>query len=149
MKFSSEFSQKHKILFGIVAVIIVASTIPVFFDENMKENWTAKNIILVVNLLSLGLLFWIITKTHYTINQNQLVCKSGPFKKTITIQSIKRIELHSGIIVPALWKLALSDKGIIIHHGQFDEIYISPKNYDKFISELLKINPNILLPTNA
>lgn len=149
MKFTSEFSQKNKILIAVVMLIIVASTIPVFFDEETKDNLIAKIIILAINVASLILLSWIISKTYYTIKSKNLVCKSGPFKKEISIQNIRKIEVHKGIIVPAFWKLSLSDKGFIIHYNQFDDIYISPKNADKFLTELLKINPNIVIPTNV
>lgn len=150
MKFTSEFSQKNKILIAVVMLIIVASTIPVFFDANMTGNWQAKLIVLTINILSLALLCWIISKTFYEIkNDSLLICKSGPFKKKIQIKNIKRIEFHNGLIIPSLWKLSLSDKGIIIFYNQFDDIYISPKNADKFLTELLKINPNIVVPTNV
>ena len=149
MKFTSEFSQKNKILIAVVMLIIVASTIPVFFDEETKGNLIAKIIILAINVVSLILLGWIISKTNYTIKSKNLVCKSGPFKKKIQIKNIKRIEFHNGLIIPSLWKLSLSDKGIIIFYNQFDDIYISPKNADKFLTELLKINPNIVIPTNV
>lgn len=150
MKFTSEFSQKNKILIAVVMLIIVASTIPVFFDANMTGNWQAKLIVLTINILSLALLCWIISKTFYEIkNDSLLICKSGPFKKKIQIKNIKRIEFHNGLIIPSLWKLSLSDKGIIIFYNQFDDIYISPKNADKFLTELLKINPNIVIPTNV
>ncbi len=150
MKFTSEFSQKNKILIAVVMLIIVASTIPVFFDANMTGNWQAKLIVLTINILSLALLCWIISKTFYKIkNDSLLICKSGPFKKKIQIKKIKRIEFHNGLIIPSLWKLSLSDKGIIIFYNQFDDIYISPKNADKFLTELLKINPNIVIPTNV
>lgn len=149
MKFTSEFSQKNKILFGLIALILIASTFPVFLHNDVKENIIGKVIIVSINFFSIGLLFWIVSKTNYTIHHNKLICKSGPFQKKIAIEQIKRIENHSGIIVPALWKLALSHNGIIIYYGQFDEIYISPKESKKFIDELIKLNPNILLPTNA
>lgn len=149
MRFVSEFSQKSKIIFGIVVLIIVASTIPVFFDNEIQENLTAKFIIIGINVSSLFLLYWITNYTYYKLDNHLLVCKSGPFKKKIVIENIRKIESHDGLIVPALWKLSLSHKGIIIHYNQFDEIYISPKDNQKFLNELLKINPNIIIPTDA
>lgn len=149
MKFVSEFSQKSKIVFGTVALIIVASTIPVFFDEDIQENLTAKFIVIGINVASLSLLYWITTKTYYTINNDLLTCKSGPFKKSILIENIRKIEFHDGIVVPALWKLSLSHQGIIIHYNQFDEVYISPKDNQKFLNELLIKNPNIIISPNV
>lgn len=149
MTFTSEFSKKHKITIATVIIIIIASTLPIFFDEKNKDNLFSKVIILVINLASLILLFWIILRTNYTIKNKNIICKSGPFKKEVPILNILKIELHKGIVVPTFWKLSLSDKGFIVHYNQFDDIYISPKNADKFLTELLKINPNIVIPTNV
>lgn len=99
---------------------------------------------LSVNFLCLALLYWIVTNTHYTIIKETLICKSGPFRKTIPIENINRINLHKGILVPCFYKLSLSHEGIIISYDKFEEIYISPKNQQKFINELIQINPNIL-----
>lgn len=81
--------------------------------------------------------------TKYTIKNSQINCYSGPFKKTIKIDTINRIDFHDGIIIPVSLKLALNSEGIIIRYNKFDDIYISPKQNKKFINELIAINPNI------
>ena len=88
-------------------------------------------------------LVWILLDTKYLLKENKIFYNSGPFRGSIAIDSIKKITHHSGIIVPVTFKPALNTKGLIIHYNSFDDIYISPKQEDLFLEELLKVNPNI------
>ena len=40
-------------------------------------------------------------------------------------------------------KPALDTKGFIITYNKAEDVYVSPAKSDVFLSELLKINPNI------
>ena len=88
-------------------------------------------------------LIWILLDTKYILKENKIFYNSGPFRGTIDIKNIRKIQHHSGIIVPVTFKPALNTKGLIIHYNSFDDIYISPKQEDLFLKELLKVNPNI------
>jgi hypothetical protein len=88
-------------------------------------------------------LIWILLDTKYILKENKIFYNSGPFRGTIAIENIRKIQRHSGIIVPVTFKPALNTKGLIIHYNSFDDIYISPKKEDLFLEELLKVNPNI------
>lgn len=59
------------------------------------------------------------------------------------ISSIAKIKYHSGWYVPVLYRPATDTKGVIITYNKYDEIYFSPQERDKFVQELLKINPKI------
>lgn len=98
------------------------------------------NTIMITIVLAL---VWILLDTKYLLKENKIFYNSGPFRGSIAIDSIKKITHHSGIIVPVTFKPALNTKGLIIHYNSFDDIYISPKQEDLFLEELLKINPNI------
>lgn len=91
------------------------------------------------------MIIWILLDTKYSINAEILCFYSGPFRGKININSIRKIEHHSGLIVPVTYKPALDTKGLIIYYNSFDDIYISPKEEDVFLEELLKINPNIVI----
>lgn len=91
----------------------------------------------------ISMIIWILLDTKYNIIEEILYYYSGPFRGKININSIRKIERHSGLIVPVTYKPALDTKGLIIHYNSFDDIYISPKKQEIFIQELLKINPNI------
>ena len=91
----------------------------------------------------ISMIIWILLDTKYSINEEILYFYSGPFRGKININSIRKIEHHSGLIVPVTYKPALDTKGLIIYYNSFDDIYISPKEVNVFLEELLKINPNI------
>lgn len=98
------------------------------------------NTIMITIVLAL---IWILLDTKYILKENKIFYNSGPFRGAIAIESIRKIERHSGIIVPVTYKPALDTKGLIIYYNRFDDIYISPKKVDLFLEELLKINPDI------
>jgi hypothetical protein len=98
------------------------------------------NAIMITIVLAL---VWILLDTKYILKEKKIFYNSGPFRGAIAIDSIKKIERHSGLMVPVTFKPALNTKGLIIHYNSFDDIYISPKQEDFFLEELLKVNPNI------
>ena len=93
----------------------------------------------------ISMIIWILFDTKYSIKEENLYYYSGPFRGKITINSIRKIEHHSGLIVPVTYKPALDTKGLIIHYNSFDDIYISPHQEAIFLEELLRINPNIVV----
>jgi hypothetical protein len=139
--YKSAFSTFNKWTMAIVYIIVIGSTIPAFFDDNI----TALYVVIGINTIILIFLTWLILQTNYTLDSKNLFYKSGPFKGTIAINSIKKIEFHNGIIVPVIWKPALSHVGLIITYNHYDDIYISPENRDEFVSKLTILNPTINL----
>ena len=137
--FTSHFSKTYKTVLGFVFAIVIATTIPIL---NFK-NYSSFFIVLTINLSVISLLLWIIIATSYTINNNQLICKSGPFHETISILNIKKISPHKGLFIPVTFKPALSHIGLIISYNYCDNIYISPKEEKKFVEKLLELNPAI------
>lgn len=110
----------------------------------MEEGFTLP--IILISIFHLVFIIFFITilfTTNYTIQNEELLCKSSVFRSRIKIKNIRKIEFHKGIIVPVTWKLGLSHIGIIITYNKYDDIYISPENREEFINDLLKINPNI------
>jgi hypothetical protein len=83
-----------------------------------------------------------ILKTNYTISKEKLIIKFSFFKKKVQILDITSINTGNHFFVMS-WKLALSTKGIIISTKNGMDILISPENQEKFIAELLNINPEI------
>lgn len=147
-KIKSEFSTFNKWVMAFVYIIVLGATIPVFGSINITTIF----LVLTINSLTLVLLSWLILQTNYVIDTKNLFWKSGPFKGSIAIDSIKKIEFHNSIIVPVIWKPALSHIGLIITYNNYDDIYISPVNREHFVQKLTAINPKINLinqPTNA
>lgn len=94
------------------------------------------------------LILWILLDTRYVIKRHFLLYRSGPYRGRIDIEKIKKIKYFSGLYVPVTMKPALDTKGFIITYNQYDDVYVSPVKREVFLSELLKINPNIEVVEN-
>lgn len=94
--------------------------------------------------VTLGTVFFVvflIKSTNYTIKADLLIVKSMVIvNEKIKIANIKKITKTNTILSSP----ALSLKRIRITYNQFDEVVISPKNLDHFLSDLRSINPNII-----
>lgn len=138
MKFTSEKS----IVFGIVIwgsamTLLFVSLAPVFVPASRPEGAIAT----IVCLLTAAFLLWLWFGTYYQVKGDKLIYRSGPFRGSIDVHQI-----HTLVRDKTLWvgmKPALALRGIIVRYNQYDEIYISPKEKDAFIRELLDINHEI------
>tara|TARA_B100001287_G_scaffold141563_2_gene119101 strand:- start:261 stop:686 length:426 start_codon:yes stop_codon:yes gene_type:complete len=78
--------------------------------------------------------------TYYTINNTTIKIKCGVLKsQQIDISTIKEISKTKSIISSP----APSFDRILIRHGKFDELIISPKDKLSLVKNLMEINPNI------
>ena len=137
-------SSKNAFSCAILWIIAIGLIIVVFIEKPEAKAPP----IYIFNIIMIGiisLIIWILLDTKYIFSQEILYFYSGPFRGKINVNSIKNIERHSGLIVPVTYKPALDTKGLIIRYNSFDDIYISPKEEEVFIQELLKINPNIVI----
>lgn len=144
MIFYSEFSTLYKIVISIALLLLLAVSAAPFFEETSMASF----IVLAITLAVFGFIIWCTFATNYTILNDILIIKSGPIVFRIKIDAIQKIENHNGILIPTMWKLGFSHRGIIITYNTFDDVYISPKNKAQFIAALQKINPNILTANN-
>jgi hypothetical protein len=88
------------------------------------------------------LLFIVFTSksTRYIITENQLIVKCMFIvNDKIEISKIRKIEKTNSLLSSP----ALSLDRIAIKFNKFDEVYISPKEREDFLNDLLQINPNI------
>jgi hypothetical protein len=136
-------SAKHKLTIWLYWFLVVFMLVILVFPI-LEEGFTLP--IILISIFHFAFIIFFITilfNTNYTIQNEELLCKSSVFRSKIQIKNIRKIEHHKGIIVPVTWKLGLSHIGIIITYNKYDDIYISPENVDLFIKDLLAINPNI------
>jgi hypothetical protein len=144
MVFKSAKSKINSYIFIGAIILLIVVSIPSIFEESI----TPFIIIFGINAVIILILLWIYTTTFYSIKNEIISWKSGPFNGKIAIKNINRIEHHKGIIVPTICKPALSHIGLIITYNKYNDIYISPENSDEFILHLLKTNPNITIKNN-
>jgi hypothetical protein len=135
-------SSKNYYSVGIIWVIAIGLFIVLFIKKPDAQE-PSIYIFYAIILTIVASLIWILLDTKYILKENKIFYNSGPFRGSIAIDSIKKIEHHSGLIVPVIYKPALNTKGLIIHYNSFDDIYISPNNEELFLEELLNVNPDI------
>ena len=91
-------------------------------------------------LLTLLLIVFISKSTRYIITENLLIVKCMFIvNDRIEISKIRKIEKTNSILSSP----ALSLDRIAIKFNKFDEVYISPKEKQAFVDELLNVNPDI------
>ncbi len=91
-------------------------------------------------LLTLLLIVFISKSTRYIITENRLIVKCMFIvNDKIEISKIRKIEKTNSILSAP----ALSLDRIAVFYNKYDEVYISPKDKQAFVDELLKINPEI------
>ena len=91
-------------------------------------------------LIILLFIIFISKSTRYIIVENQLTIKCMFIvNDKIAISKIRKIEKTNSVLSSP----ALSLDRIAIKYNKYDEVYISPKEKQAFVNELLKINPEI------
>ena len=116
----------------------MAPAVLLLATSTSHDRWIPLSILIMIILLGIYLSF----TTHYTIDGKNLIVKSGFLvNKTIAISSIKKItETNSLLSAPAM-----SLDRLEISYGKFDDIIISPKEKQVFITHLLELHPAILV----
>ena len=140
MVYKSTISKVNKIIYMLSIVFLILLTIPSCFED----SYAPLLLLASIHILIISFIIWIYTTTFYTIKGTDLDWKSGPFYGKIDIAKINKIEYHKGIIVPTIWKPALSHIGLIITYNKYDAIYISPEKQEEFIAKLHRLNENII-----
>ena len=132
---------------GAVSALVIFSTVSVLLTVQLSTliyQPEAGVIFPLILNLPIGFLLWLWFGTYYEVSDNKLNYKSGPFNGSIDVSSIREIRKSGGFWFVGM-KPALSLNGIIICYNQNDEIFIAPDDKRRFIDELLRYNPHIIL----
>lgn len=137
------FTSKKDNLFSfiIIATCFLLCSMPIFYLIKPEEYKIDGFIMIIFILTCITFLLWTFFGIKYKLTPKELKYNAGPIKGAIKIESIKRIERNK-----TMWsgtRIASSRNGLIIKYNSFDEIYISPKSNEEFLTEILKINPHI------
>jgi len=121
---------KSKVDWWLVVLLLAVFAFPIVQGIQTKEY------LLSAIFVGLILLFWILgAKLTYKIEGEIL----SIWRTKIDIKTIRKVYATRN----PLSSPALSINRIAIVYNKYDEILISPKNREDFISELLKVNPSI------
>lgn len=106
------------------------------YQEILKLNWKA----LTSPIIIFGLVFGLCFSIKYKLDQEFFYIKNSIFGTTkIDVKEIYKIEKTWNLISAP----APSVIGRVEIYFKNNSIVISPKNFEEFKNELLKINPNI------
>lgn len=127
---------------AFIVIILVALPIALIFPLLIKgdiSQWLIEVTAIINCLLFVPMAIF----TRYIINENKLSIRCGIFvNKDIDIMSITRISKTNSVFSAP----ALSIKGRIeIRYNKYDDIVISPTNRQEFLTDLLRVNPNIII----
>jgi len=129
MKFHS---RKGYMITALISFLLVLSIITI-----LEQAYVAFFILIAI----MSYLVWMWYDTYYMINGNQLLYKSALLKGSIDIRSI--VEIAKNAKIYAGVKPSLSNKGVVITYNSWDDIFMSPKDIDRFINALKDVNPGI------
>src|SRR5699024_4369479 len=98
---------------------------------------TEQNIVVyIVGILNNALLLWLWFGTNYKIDDEDLIVRSGPFKSTIDIKSIKKLRATKKLLAGP----ALSIDRLEIQYKRYDSVSVSRNAESKFSEFLLSKN---------
>lgn len=130
------FKSKKDIWMGIViwSLIIVFSYL--LYQATFVLMRALDSMIMFAMLVTLVSVWF---NTKYKIEDDKLLVTFGIATKSINIEDITSIrKTKNPFVAPKL-----SAKSLEINYEKYQTIQVSPKDIDKFIKELQKINPNI------
>ncbi|MGR3764415.1 PH domain-containing protein [Rossellomorea sp. NS-SX7] len=140
------YSKKGKVLFPILILVLflmAGSSLGSFLDWDFFQRIPGVDesdpISLFVTVPVMAMIIWLIAATYYEINGEVLKVAAGPIRYKIHIHTIRAVEASNNPISSP----ALSLDRLKITYNQRNTVFISPKEKQEFINEILKINPNI------
>ncbi len=137
MTFEARKDKSFSYIFYTLFFILVFALVLVYQYQSGNLFWIIETILGIV----LFVLLWYWYIIEYQISNNLLSLNAGPFKVNIPIRTIKKIETGK-----TMWlglKLGHALKGTTIYYNDYDQVYISPEEVEKFVKVLKKANPNI------
>lgn len=138
-KLKESYGKKvDNLVFYILIPCFLISVVPMFFGA--ESFW----ILLIVNSLTWGLLYWAFSSTDTCIMDNLLVHNAGPIGWEIDISNIVEIRAKSkSMINHGTWSL---DKMDIIYLESYRKtLSIAPLLKEELIDKLVELNPKIKL----
>lgn len=83
----------------------------------------------------IGFLVWIFLRTNYTLDDRDLIVRSGPLTWRIPVSEITSVEKAAGFL-RARSSPALSMDRLVVRYGKGRKLMISPADQEKFLADL-------------
>ncbi|WP_022943033.1 PH domain-containing protein [Psychromonas hadalis] len=127
--FKSKVDMWLMLIYFSSATIAISGVINIIFNQADLSSYLSAFALLVVGAF---LPLWILFSTHYFVDDDTLLIKSGPFKWNIAIASITNICNSQSLFSGA----ALSLQRLKISYGDNKSVLISPKLQNEFLAAL-------------
>lgn len=95
--------------------------------------------VLVLTFFLAILVIWMWLDSSYTLENQELIIKNGPFRQRVDINEITKIKSSS----PSIFKGQLAKYKLTIRHKKNRRLSVFPIDTKTFIKTFLKINPKI------
>ncbi len=140
MKFKS---RKDKLLgfitFGISSLLIGILIYGVIVGDIQKsEYW---HFFIVGGVICL--LFWLYFATRYELTSSDFNYYFGPFRGKIALTRIKEVVVGTTVWVG--FRPATARNGILIKYDTYEELYISPKTNESFVTALKELKSDLII----
>ena len=127
----------------ILFMIGICFGIP-FLPHSKPVPASAEIIVFFMTLGSVFLLLSVWYYTYYEIENETLTCRSGPFLKKIKISAIRKISRPQKIYIKKSYvSFGLSFVQTIITYNSYDDVAISPEDFDGFVNAIKLRNPDV------
>ncbi|MCP4290963.1 MAG: PH domain-containing protein [bacterium] len=125
------------LILGACALSIFTSVVMVLDDET--GHFTTALFILLTAASSI-LLLWVLFGTRYRLTDTQLKIQSGPFHRTVHLDSIMTIRPVRN------WQSgsALSKHRLLIRYDRFSTVEVAPENRGRFLDEVAERAPQLV-----
>ncbi len=114
--------------FYFFALVFPASILVAVAMVTALASAEAQLIVILVAVMSLGLPVWLLLGTWYDVDSDRLLIRSGPFRWTIPISSIRSIEASRSLLASP----ALSLNRLEVGYGHRKSILVSPEDAQGF-----------------
>ncbi|WP_242236141.1 PH domain-containing protein [Bacillus cereus group sp. BfR-BA-01316] len=122
------------IIFFAIFTTGAATILPLLFDD--EATTTDVYILLSIFFVSSGFLLW--SSITYTFYEDHLFVKGGPFRSKIPYGHITKISKTDDILIGYRILSSKDCYKIFYTSGTFESVKISPKDSERFVSELKK-----------
>jgi len=120
--FKSKVDSWYYLLLIIIPITVL---VPVFFAPTETDRLAG----IVVGLLATALPVWLLYSTVYEVDEETLKIRSGPFRWTIQLVEIRKVEPSRSLLSSP----ALSLDRLRIEYGSHRSVLVSPKEKEAFI----------------
>jgi hypothetical protein len=125
-------SKVDRWIFVLLIIVIIGQVIAIGSAALQADDAMAITGMILVMVGVVGLMFWLLVGTHYTVDRGTIRIVSGPFRWKVPVDEITSVTAtRSPLSSPAL-----SLDRICIRYGERRRIMISPADRDGFLKAI-------------